>query len=230
MAEQQVSIIEIFVRYLSKTSPLLLIFHLFWVLCICSILSTSYVIAFHFTSLAKIYEDAHHLNNFNHSLKLSVKNDTKIQDILLKLLSDTKSNRAYIFRYHNGLAAVSGVPFFFQTNTHEVISPGTSRLLQFYQRIPTSITPSINEKFMKNECIVLNKIDKSEDANLYGFYQSRNSKAMIRCPLFAENGDLFGFIGIDYNNDQPLEKLTDDEKILTSVTTAVSKLFLNEKK
>jgi hypothetical protein len=230
MSESQASMLEIFVRYLNRTKPLTMIFHLFWILSICSILSVCYVTAFHFTSLVHIYDEAHNIKEFNHGLKLSGKTDTEINNILNKALVDLHANRAYLFRYHNGLAAVGGVPFFFQTNTHETISPGTSRLMQFNQRIPASLTPVMNQKFSQNECIVVNHMDHDNDMQILYFYQARQSKAMVRCPIFMDNGDLIGFVGIDYISDQDLQKLETDKVEIGNAALTISKIFASIKK
>jgi len=230
MAESKVSIIEIFLKYLNRTAPLILVFHLFWILCAGSILSVCYVVAFHFTSLVHIYDEAHNIRQFNNNLRVNAKIDANIQEILTKTLNDTNSSRAYLFRYHNGLAAVGGVPFFFQTNTHETISPGTSRLMQFYQRIPASLTPYMNQKFSQNECVVVNHMDKSDDIQILYFFQARQTKAMVRCPIFMENGDLIGFIGIDYTQDQSLQKLDEDKALVFKSAVDISKIFASVKK
>ena len=188
------------------------------------------MVSFHFTSLVHIYDEAHNIKQFSTNLRLSAKIDTEIQDILNKMLADSHSNRSYLFRYHNGLAAVNGIPFFFQTNTHEVISPGTQRLMQFYQRIPASLTPMMNQKFAQNECVVLNHIDKSTDIQLLYFYQSRNTKAMIRCPIFMGDGDLWGFVGIDFSNEQNPDKLSNDKTIVLNAAMDLTKIFSSFKK
>lgn len=230
MSARQVSIIEIFLNYLSRTKPILLIFHLIWMLTACSILSVSYVLAFHFASLVHIYDEAHNIHNFNTNLKINAKTDVKINDILNKMLADTQANRGYLFRYHNGLAAVNGIPFFFQTNTHEVISPGTARFMQFYQRVPSSLTPMMNQKFAQNDCVVLKNIDKSDDLQVLYFFQSRNTKAMIRCPIFMGNGDLFGFVGIDWTNDQTTDKLNQAKVAVLNAAEQITKVFSSDKK
>ena len=230
MSESQVSMLEIFVRYLNRTKPLTMIFHLFWILCVCSVLSFCYITAFHFTSLVHIYEEAHNIREFNHGLKMSAKNDVIINNILNKMLNDMHANRAYLFRYHNGLAAVGGVPFFFQTNTHETISPGTPRLMQFYQRIPASLTPIMDQKFSQNECVVVNHMDKSDDIQIVYFFQARQTKAMVRCPIYMENGDLIGFVGVDFSQDQDLEKLETDKSVVFKSAVDISKLFASFKK
>jgi len=189
---------EIIVNYLSTTSPKYLFIHLIWMIIASCVLSSSYIFAFHFTSLLAIYQEAHNIRNFNSNLKASSKQDADINDALRKLMETVGANRAYVFRYHNGLAAVNGVPFFFQTNTHEVISPGTSRVLPFEQHIPAGMNLAINNQFVQNHCMVVPRTDIDMDSQHYWFFQNRSAKSLVRCPIFMRNGDLFGFIGIDW--------------------------------
>jgi hypothetical protein len=181
---------------------------------VCVILSVTYIGAFHTTDLINFYQEAHNIKNFNTNLILSAKQDRGINEILEELVTTTRANRAYIFRYHNGLAAVSGVPFFFQTNTHEVIAPGTARVLQFEQHIPASINLAISNQFLANKCAVVAQADSDKDSQNYYFYQVRAAKSLIRCPIFMNNGDLFGFVGIDYLAKQ-------DEKTLETALAQV---------
>jgi hypothetical protein len=191
-------------------------------------LSTSYIIAFHFTSVLNIYREAHDIKNFSNNLKFSTQQDTEINIILQSLLDNTKSNRAYIFRYHNGLASVHGVPFFFHTVTHEVISPGTTRVMQFEQHIPASINIAMNNQFMQNKCAIVRNADDDKDSQNYWYYQIRAAKSLIRCPIFMNNGDLFGFVGIDYLNDTPSELL--NEAVLKVRNAALQLPILFSKK
>jgi len=189
---------ELLFNYLASTKPVMLFLHLIWLTILCVILSMTYVLAFHFTSLVSVYQEAHNVQNFNNNLMFSAKQDAEINNILTDLMNGSKANRAYVFRYHNGLAAISGVPFFFQSNTHEVISPGTPRVVQFEQHIPASINLAISNQFMKNQCAVVAKADEDKDSQNYWFFQNRGAKSLIRCPIFMNNGDLFGFVGADY--------------------------------
>ena len=212
---------ELFFQYLSNTPLIMLFLHLIWMIIASSVLSITYVVAFHFTSLVTIYEETHNSKTFNSNLKLTVKQDQDITLLLDKLLKDTSSNRAYIFRYTNELASVSGVPFFFQTNTHEVITPGTSRVLQFEQHMSASTNYKISAQFMANKCGVVYNADADVNSQEYLFYQDRGARSLIRCPIFLKNGDLVGFVGIDYL-DTKLKK--DLDMYIDTVKTAADEL------
>jgi hypothetical protein len=211
---QKTTLAQILVQYLTNTKPWMLFVHLLWLAIVCVILGITYIGAFHTTDLLNVYQEAHNIKNFSSNLVLSAKLDKNINDILEDLLASTHANRAYIFRYHNGLAAVSGVPFFFQTNTHEVIIPGTARVIQFEQHIPASINLAISNQFLANKCAIVSQADGDKDSQNYYFYQVRGAKSLIRCPIFMNNGDLFGFVGIDFISKQ-------DEKMLESMIPQV---------
>jgi hypothetical protein len=165
---------------------------------VCASLSASYVIAFHWTAAVQIYTEAHDIKGFGTNLKNSVETDNKLNSLLHEVLDQTGGIRSYIYRYHNGLAAINSVPFFFQTNTHEVIAPGAGRLLPYEQRIPASFNIAVNNQFVKNQCSLIINGDADKDSQNYYYYQSRGAKAFVRCPIYMSNGDLFGFIGVDY--------------------------------
>jgi hypothetical protein len=217
----KLKVLQILVNYLTKTKPVLLFVHLLWIMMVCGFLSVTYVISFHFTSLLSVYQDAHNIRNFSTNLIINTRNDTEINRILTDILETTKASRAYIFRYHNGLAAVNGVPFFFQTNTHEVISPGTSRVIQFEQHIPASINIAVNNQFMANRCSMIAKTDEDRDSQHYWFFQARAAKSLIRCPIFMQNGDLFGFVGVDFPDRTEQSRL---ESLATQVRATASRL------
>jgi len=217
------TMLQILVEYLTKTSPGLLILHLFYIMMVCASLSFSYVMAFHWATVVQIYTDAHDVKGFSKNLKMSVENDTKIAELLHETLDKTGGIRAYVYRYHNGLAAISSVPFFFQTNTHEIIAPGGTRLLPYEQRIPASFNILINNQFIKNQCAIVTNTDEDKGSNYYYFWTSRGAKSFIRCPIYLDNGDLFGFVGVDYaTNGTQLKK---DAQDLEEVATQIGNIF-----
>jgi hypothetical protein len=216
---------EIIINYLATTSPKYLFIHLIWMVIASCALSSSYIFAFHFTSLLAIYQEAHNIRNFNPNLRASSKQDAGINEALRKLLETVGGNRAYVFRYHNGLAAVNGVPFFFQTNTHEVISPGTSRVMPFEQHIPASMNLAINNQFVQNRCVVVPRTDVDRDSQHYWFFQNRAAKSLVRCPIFMGNGDLFGFVGIDFINEVDHQLLPSIEETTRSAASSIATIF-----
>lgn len=195
----KLTMLQILLDYLTKTPPARLFIHMIYIAIVCIALSGSYVVAFHWTSLIEIYQEAHNIEKFSDNFKLSADADNKINNILNKTLLEENAMRAYVYRYHNGLAAISGVPFFFQTNTHEVIAPGASRLMPFEQRIPASIHIAMNNAFVNNMCYVITNTTLNKNSQDYYIFTSRNAMAMIRCPIYMSNGDLFGFVGLDIN-------------------------------
>lgn len=226
--DKKTQIFTAFLGYLSNTNPIMLLFHLLYIIIVCAILTFGYVVAFHWTSLLHIYEDAHSIQTFSTNLKTSVELDNDIRNSLERLNRQVNGMRTYVYRYHNGLAAVSGVPFFFQSMTHEVISPGASRLLPYEQRIPVGISMNINHEFLHNTCATIKNADADPRSQDYYFFQSRAAKAMIRCPIYMNNGDLFGFVGVDFY-DNP-EKLETALGAVTDAAASVSKLFANQKR
>ena len=214
----KLSMLHIILDYLTRTSILLLFVHMIYIGMVCCFLSLSYIIAFHWTSLIEIYREAHDVSQFSTNFKVSIEADIQINDKLQKFLDKNTGTRAYVYRYHNGLAAINGVPFFFQSNTHEVISPGTGRLMGFEQRIPASIHVAMNNEFVQDQCYLIKDTTQDKSEQNYYFYTSRNAVSMARCPIFLSNGDLFGFIGIDWN------RTTNDPKVLDDLQTLSKEL------
>lgn len=227
--QKKSTIIESFLIYLSNTKPYILIFHLMWILISSSVLSVTYIIAFHFTSIISLYQEAHDVAHFNKNLMLSAEKDKVIEDDLTKLLTDANADRTYVFRYHNGLAAVSGVPFFFQTNTHEVIRPGTSRVLSFHQRIPVSVNMTTTNELIQNKCAVVLGADLNQTNQNYWYYQTRNAKNLIRCPIFVNSGDILGFVGADYTGDIDISKIDAYVASVKDVATKISEIYAPKK-
>lgn len=222
------SMLQLLLDYLKSTSPLLLMMHLLYIIVICATLSFSYVVTFHWATVVQIYQEAHDVKGFSQNLKVSVENDIKLNAILDRIRSQTGGLRSYIYRYHNGLAAISGVPFFFQTNTHEVISPGATRLLPYEQRMPASFNYNQNVQFIKNSCIVVLDADVDKDHQNYYAYQSRGAKGFIRCPIYLDKGDLFGFVGVDFATNQSDVKRY--QNIIIDATKEIGDIFESTKK
>jgi hypothetical protein len=81
----------------------------------------------------------------------------------------------------------------------EVISPGKPRIMSYEQRLPAGMTPSVNAAFVQNKCLVATALDKS-DHSLNFMFQMHAVRAVVRCPVYMSNGDLFGFVGVEYHD------------------------------
>lgn len=225
MSKSKKTLMELLVEYLSETPSLMLLFHLFYIIVVCATLSISYVVAFHWSTVLQAYRDSRDISGFSVNLKSSVETDNKLNVILNDILESPHAMRAYIYRFHDGLGTVSSVPFFFQSNTHEVISPGTSRLMGFEQRIPVSFNAAVNNQFVTNQCAVILKTDSDPDSLNYYYFQTRQAKALIRCPIYMPNGDLFGFVGVDFAESLDKNNKSDDpDEILPLISDAAKKI------
>ena len=222
-SKQQITLVQIFMRYLKTTNPLVIGLHLIYLAITTLIFSAAYVVSFHFTTLVSLYEEAHSIQSFGINLKTSVENDNAIYANLNRLQTDAGGMRTYVYRYHNGLAAISGVPFFFQTMTHEVIAPGAARIMSFEQRIPAGIHMAINNAFVADKCAVIRNTDRDKENQDYYFWASRGARNLVRCPIYMPNGDLFGFVGVDFAGD--ISKVANVEEQTKDTASEISKLF-----
>ena len=224
----KLTMLQIILDYLARTPTLSLFVHMLYIGVVCCFLSFSYIAAFHWTSIVTIYQEAHDVSKFSNNFKMSVEADSQINDKLQKFLNEHDGMRVYIYRYHNGLAAINGVPFFFQSNTHEVISPGTSRLMGFEQRIPASIHIAMNNQFVQDKCYMINDTTEDKSDQDYYFFTSRNASSMMRCPIFLSNGDLFGFVGIDWSRKQTSSNHDDVFDKLHTLGKELGNIFAGE--
>lgn len=190
--------IEIIIKYLKTTHPLRMMWHLLWLFCVLCILSMSYIVTFHFTPVLDLWQRSRSMYHFRTELATTIEVDTQVHHELQRLLDQTGGHRTYLFRYHNGIASVNGVPFMFHTNTHEVIKHGVSRVIGFNQRLPSGIAIGMNLEFARRKCVVMVDIDRNTDGSNYWYFQTRGAYAMIRCAVYSSQGDLLGFVGIDF--------------------------------
>lgn len=192
------TIIELLLRYFKSVHPLRMLWHLVWIMMVLCMLSITYIVTFHFQPVVDLWQRSRSMQHFTHELTTSIHVDTRITEELQRALTHMRADRTYVFRYHNGIPAVGGIPFIFHTNTHEVIRPGVNRVISLMQRIPSSINVHMNQEFAKGKCILLTDIDTDATGHDYWYYQARGARHMIRCPIYSRHGDLIGFVGADY--------------------------------
>lgn len=219
----KLSMLQLLLDYLKNTSTLRLMFHMIYIGVVCMFLSCSYVVAFHWDSVVSIYTTSQTGSIGADSLRMSPDVDNDVNYKLQQLLTDQGGMRVYVYRYHDKLNSISGVPFFFQSNTHELIAPGAARLMSFEQRIPASIHIAMNNDFVKNQCVFIEDTTTDKNSQNYYFYTSRGAMSMARCPIFLNNGDLFGFVGIDWNHTMSEDKHSVDT--LHNIAQDMGKIF-----
>jgi hypothetical protein len=200
-------IVALLLKYFKVMHPLRMLWHLLWLTLVLMVCSLSYILTFHFEPVMDLYQRSRSFEHFQNELTTSMAIDTQINEELSILLRVTNSERVYVFRYHNGIPAVAGIPFIFHTNTHEVIKPGVNRVIGLMQRIPSSINVHMNQEFAARKCVILQDIDLDSTGTDYWFFQSRGARHMIRCAFYSRQGDLLGFVGVDYLSSDQREHL-----------------------
>lgn len=220
-------ILSILLRYLRANHPLKVIWHTLWFFCILCMLSTTYIITFHFQPVFDLWQKSQNLNSFARELRVGVATDAKINQEISRLLETTSGNRSYLFRYHNGTPSANNVPFIFHTNTHEMIKPGTNRVLRFGQRLPSSLIHNENVEFLKNKCVSINNINRNVNSADYWIFETRNAVAVARCPIFAKNGDLIGFVGVDFSEPVSDKALKEAEDLVRKSSIFLGAIYDN---
>lgn len=217
--------LELLLRYFRANSPLKMLWHLIWFSLMLCALSVTYIVTFHFEPLLDIWNRSRSLEHFRSELNTTLALDAQITDELQRTLRLNQADRAYVFRYHNGVPAVGGIPFIFHTNTHEVIRPGVPRVISLMQRIPSSINIHMNLEFAQNKCVVMKDLDQDANSADYWYYQSRGAKHMVRCAFYSNQGDLLGFVGLDFMNPQVELNLQSVEASLKVVAENIGRII-----
>lgn len=207
-------IVELLLRYFRSMHPLRMLWHLLWLTMVLMMCSASYIITFHFESVVDLWQRSRSFEHFTRELNTSLVVDTQINDELTILLRSVHADRAYVFRYHNGIPAVAGIPFIFHTNTHEVVKPGVNRVIGLMQRIPSSINVNQNQEFAANKCIVFVDLDQDPSSPDYWFFQARGARHMLRCAFYSRQGDLLGFVGLDFLHPEQKDQLNRTQEFL----------------
>ena len=219
------SIIESLLKYLRATKPLTMMLHLMFIIVVMCVLSVTYIITFQFTPVMDLWQRSRSMEHFRNELTTSLHIDTQINDQLQTIMTQTHADRAYVFRYHNGVPSVNGIPFIFHTNTHEVIRPGVTRVISLMQRIPSSINVHMNQEFANGACITIMNVDNDPTGNDYWYFQARGSKHLVRCAIYTDSNDLIGFVGLDYLHTFTSEQITTTQSQLRASAAAIGRIL-----
>jgi hypothetical protein len=221
------SMLDKVLKYLKSTTVWRMFLHLLWLSCLLMILSSSYIITFHFVPVMELFKKSHSLSHFSAELNVSINMDQQVNQTLQTLLTQAQAHRVYLFRYHNGIPSVNNVPFIFHTMTHELISPGTSRVIVFSQRLPTGILGASNTQMINRRCVVLNNLDQSTESINAWHYNMRGAVAVARCPYFSDRGDLLGFVGVDFKESVSDAVLEQAHVVTQSAAERLNHIFQN---
>ena len=126
----------------------------------------------------------------------SLENDLLIERALKTLLKETNSDRAYVFRFHNGVTYYNGTHKSKMSNDYEVVREGVTTQAEFLQDLPTSLFLSWIKNVINLE-MFLTDIDVMEDLRVKYMLQQQGVEAIAVAPYYRD-GKLFALIGVDY--------------------------------
>jgi len=152
--------------------------------------------------------------------------DVLIEDALYDLMNKTSSDRAYIFRFHNGVNYYNGKHKSKMSNDFEVTREGISNEAQRLQDIPVGLYAKWIKDVINYKMIHPN-IDDVDDIRTRLELQRQGVEAIAVVPYYRE-GKILALIGIDYV--RPLDSvklacyLKDPKGHLESFKSATNKI------
>ena len=126
----------------------------------------------------------------------SLDNDIAIDNALSELIEDTKSDRAYIFRFHNGVQYYNGTHKSKMSCDYEVVKRGVTREAQRLQDLPTALYSSWIRDVIENNMYVVD-VSKMDNLRVRYSLEEQGIIALAVAPYYR-NGKVFALIGVDY--------------------------------
>jgi len=126
----------------------------------------------------------------------SINQDVLINKALGSLMKDTNSDRAYIFRFHNGVQYYDGTHKSKMSCDYEVTEKGISKEAQRLQDIPTALYADWIKLVISNDMYVPN-INTIEDERVKQTLDMQGIKGIAVAPYYRD-GNLYALIGVDY--------------------------------
>ena len=154
-----------------------------------TLLGTSYIFK---DDISKLFKGAnkHVTDNFLESSKL-------VDAGLTDLMNSVGGDRAYIFRFHNGVRYNDGGHKKKMSNEYEVTRAGVSRQAQNLQDIPVSLFPEFISEIIKEE-FVYDDIKKIKDAKTKSVLREQAVTGIVVMPYYDSEGHLMAMIGVDW--------------------------------
>lgn len=134
----------------------------------------------------------------------ALQSDLLVESALQELLDDTESDRAYIFRFHNGDMYYNGTHKSKMSNDYEVVKLGVLPQASKLQNLPTSLYLSWIKETI-DESMFYYDINFISDLRVR-FTLKEQGIAAIACAPYYRNGKLFAIIGVDYINEVSIDK------------------------
>ena len=126
----------------------------------------------------------------------NIQNDVLINNALNDLMLDTKADRAYIFRFHNGITYYTGTHKARMSCDYEVVRRGISSEAQRLQNLPTALYVDWLSEVVSNRMIHPD-VNNVQDARARQMLIQQGIKGIAVMPYYRD-GNLISLIGIDY--------------------------------
>lgn len=115
---------------------------------------------------------------------------------LQEVLEETDSDRAYIFRFHNGDSYYNGTHKNKFSCDYEVVRAGVMKQAENLQNVPVTLYPEFISKVVDN-AMYYSDINQIDDIVLKTTLKAQGIHAIGVAPYFRNN-NLFAMIGVDY--------------------------------
>lgn len=149
-----------------------------------------------------------------------------INGLLHRSQNRLKSDRVYLFLFHNGGKALSGLSFQKMSCVNEVVGLGIAPCSAQSQMLHRGNFSFLNSALKKDGLYFVpdTSVVEKEDTFSYCFFKSRHAQSTYIAALKDSNGYIIGFIGVDYcaKNTKVDEELI--KEVLLDLSVRVSSL------
>ena len=126
----------------------------------------------------------------------SLDNDILIENSLYELMKDCESDRAYIFRFHNGITYYNGSHKSKMSCDYEVVEKGISSEAQRLQDIPTGLYANWIKRVIQYKMFFID-IKDIEDLRTRINLEAQGVTGIAVVPYYRD-GKVLALIGVDF--------------------------------
>jgi len=122
--------------------------------------------------------------------------DVLVQDGLYELMEESNADRAYIFRFHNGVTYYDGTHKSKMSCDFEVVREGISEEAQRLQDLPVGLYANWILNVVNNR-MIYDDINKIQDSRVRILLKKQGIKGIAVLPYYRD-GKILALIGVDY--------------------------------
>jgi hypothetical protein len=125
----------------------------------------------------------------------------KMQRYIQSMLGEFRSDRVYIFQYHNGGRGVGGIDFIKVSCTYETVTLGTRPQQKWLQQMPITLLWAfvrLIDAGVGVVCPCIEECFSETDASTYETLRIQGIKSCYCVGLYSDSREPIGFVGVDY--------------------------------